>query len=469
MKRKAPPKSPQRRVKARYGSSGDTEPRRLKDNEASNVADTMGSRDNGYSSMGSKSIIQPTSYPVAGLGVKRETSASTWGTKSVHEPQPTAPPSPSTSASTILTRFNSEAPTATASGDQKSIDAAPEEQLRSRNYKYSIESTPCLPFFYTDVIHSLRASDGHIIYPEIFGGVDSGGFFIADSVWTCYRRNFFSLSCSFTLTPSIPNGPVYLVHRNEGESAILQVYNFAMSIAAVVDGKDGNSIDLIQFTSERIPLPTGGRPAQIMLAPRSSTTTYEPITAHPDELPIYAKFNRIQFKTATPNNGQRIGRQDHYHLLLELFADTGSSNASDRWIKIASRMSVQLVVRGRSPSYYQRRQLKSNVRAPLEPILSAKEAKDVEESPSMSRYMGMLIPTTTKDKHPSNPIVDFVRERPNEGSLNATVPQTPDNAKHEPSIKLETQPLAQQPLQKSEASKIDGYFPKCRCGLLVLV
>lgn len=67
---------------------------------------------------------------------------------------------------------------------------------------------------------------------------------------------------------------------------------------------------------------------------------------------VEATFERIQFKTATANNGKRRAAQQYYFLLVELLADVGSQHP-DRWIKVAFRMSAPLVVRGRSPSHYQ--------------------------------------------------------------------------------------------------------------------
>ncbi|PBP18427.1 NDT80/PhoG like DNA-binding family protein-like protein [Diplocarpon rosae] len=119
------------------------------------------------------------------------------------------------------------------------------------------------PLFPTDVSYTLQTSDGQAVKPEIFGKIDKG-FFMADNDWTCYRRNYFSLNCSYTLTPSIPSGALYLVQHN-GPGP--QVHGFSMSIAAVVDGRDGKSIELVQHTPKRDKGPQE-KPARITLAPR---------------------------------------------------------------------------------------------------------------------------------------------------------------------------------------------------------
>jgi meiosis-specific transcription factor NDT80 len=134
---------------------------------------------------------------------------------------------------------------------------------------------------------------------------------------------------------------MYLVqHGGSGP----QVHNFAMSIAAVVDGRDGKSIELVQHTPKRDKGPQE-KPARITLGPR------EGFNQTPGQPAMEATFERIQFKTATANNGKRRAAQQYYHLLIELFIHVDHPHP-DRWIKIASRMSAPMVVRGRSPGHY---------------------------------------------------------------------------------------------------------------------
>lgn len=234
----------------------------------------------------------------------------------------------------------------------------------------SLGGAPCPPLFPTEVSYSLQTSDGQIIKPEIFGKIDKG-FFMADNDWTCYRRNYFSLNCSYTLTPTIPNGSMYLVQHN-GPGP--QVNGFAMSIAAVVDGRDGKAIELVQHTPKRDKGPQE-KPARIALAPRppashgmygdssmgSRSGMYDSpgFNQNPNQPAVEATFERIQFKNATANNGKRRAAQQYYHLLVELFADVGTQHP-DRWVKIASRMSAPMVVRGRSPGHYQAERRGSN-------------------------------------------------------------------------------------------------------------
>ena len=50
---------------------------------------------------------------------------------------------------------------------------------------------------------SLPASDTQNFRADMFGRIDEG-FFIGDKDWTCYRRNYFSLNCLFSIRPALP-------------------------------------------------------------------------------------------------------------------------------------------------------------------------------------------------------------------------------------------------------------------------
>lgn len=285
---------------------------------------------------------------------------------------------------------------------------------------------------------------------------------MADNDWTCYRRNYFSLNCSYTLHPAIPTGNIHLMQHG---GASPQVTGFALSIAAVVDGRDGKSIELVQHTPKRDKGPQD-KPARITVAPRpppshgmyggdsghgSGSRGYDQGYGQTSSQPVTeASFDRIQFKNATANNGKRRAAQQYYHLLIELFADVGVQQP-DRWVKIATRMSAPMVVRGRSPGHYQAERRPSNastgpggpggtgsggsytpsgsasrtsgdismsgttsmlpsssfggsydarshhyrsnappVQIPMEPTLSAEEAKSIEEAPGFLYYPGPI-------------------------------------------------------------------------------
>ncbi|TAQ86416.1 hypothetical protein B7494_g5266 [Chlorociboria aeruginascens] len=348
-----------------------------------------------------------------------------------------------------------------ASGTGRGVPLSPSSSGGFTSPTAMDNSTQGPPLNPTEVIHELQASDGHTIRPEIYGRIDKG-FFMADNDWTCYRRNYFSLNCSYTLLPALPTGTIHLIQPGSTP----QVYGFALSIAAVVDGRDGKAIELVQHTPKRDKGPQE-KPAKMAVSPRpppnlgiyasdsgignGSRGLYEAGFGQSPTQPIMeVTFERIQFKNATANNGKRRAAQQYYHLLVELFADVGQQQ-TERYIKIATRMSAPMVVRGRSPGHYQSERRGSNtsagpggsggaggggsytpsgsasrasgdismsgapsmlpgssypssydtrsqhhyrpnasVQIPMEPTLSAEEAKSIEESPCYLYYPGPI-------------------------------------------------------------------------------
>ena len=234
------------------------------------------------------------------------------------------------------------------------------------------------------------------------------GFFMSptDRSWTCYRRNYFSVACSFELHPHVANGRLFLRGH--------QVQAMGMRLSAAVDGPGGKVIELVQYTPKRdvgdkspveiqkvspsppakdrqpeqsiapqgvyqLPLSTfhhAGQPTSPLLplqsvvdassqssgstasSPRLTSPDYPYGPISPSQVPTPGlntqhTFERVQFKSATANNGKRRASQQYFHLIVELYADIRLNGAgTPQWEKIAIRMSDKVVVRGRSPSHY---------------------------------------------------------------------------------------------------------------------
>lgn len=223
--------------------------------------------------------------------------------------------------------------------------------------------------------------DGQIVNSHIDAKIEKGFFFSSDRVWTCYRRNYFSVQVSYSLNPHIPNGRLYL---NRGSKQPEQIQSIAMSLSAAVDAPSGKPIELIQHTPKRdkgpqlpikkellSPAPPGKSQhehAYGMAAYQHTASTASPClplqndgeqsqhfspAGHASATHQHT-FERIQFKSATANNGKRRAQQQYYHLVVELWANI--QNPRDQqptWVKVAQRVSQPVVVRGRSPSHYQ--------------------------------------------------------------------------------------------------------------------
>ncbi|KAL1841991.1 hypothetical protein VTJ49DRAFT_6234 [Mycothermus thermophilus] len=238
---------------------------------------------------------------------------------------------------------------------------------------------------------------GHLSYSDSantpikidISGVIDKGFFIAENEWTCYRRNYFSCVCSFSLTPLLHNTDIQF--QPTGTTQVYKVNNFAMCISAVVSDNDNHTIELVQHTPKRDKGPIAP-PDKVRLQPKPPQS-HHPLTslyaaadgslgssrysdqgidgpfgqprAQGSSLPTEHTFERIQFKQATANNGKRRAAQQYYHLIVELWADIGQqqqqqqpgsgpgTSSSDHWIKVAYRKSAKMIVRGRSPGHYQ--------------------------------------------------------------------------------------------------------------------
>ena len=237
--------------------------------------------------------------------------------------------------------------------------------------QYGSHNVP--PFEATKNIYPLTNTKGHTVVTEINAKIDKG-FFKADQDWTCYRRNYFSVACSYTLTPTtdMTNDRLYLYRVHNAPE---KVENIHVCITAKVDGEDGKVIDLVQHTPKRDKGPMSA-PEMIKLLPNQSgllpsysgsssglspnpqlSSDYEGFYAgspSQGQNQVVANFDRIQFKKATANNGKRRAAQQYFHIVVELFAEVPKNKSSEnQCIKIASRISAPMVVRGRSPGHYQ--------------------------------------------------------------------------------------------------------------------
>ncbi|KAJ1916489.1 hypothetical protein H4219_003755 [Mycoemilia scoparia] len=168
------------------------------------------------------------------------------------------------------------------------------------------------------------------------------GFFLADNVWACYRRNYFQVSSAFLLMNSSgpiasPDCPCVVIDNGVPRT----VSQFLIGISALVVNSE-RKVDLIQQTAKRdkgpqmIPMPqpvrSGGSIHGRGVGINNNVATFE----------------RIQFKNATANNGKRRAAQQYYALQMTLFAECDDGQQ----IPVAHHISANLVVRGRSPNHY---------------------------------------------------------------------------------------------------------------------
>ncbi|KAI9729739.1 MAG: hypothetical protein M1834_006690 [Cirrosporium novae-zelandiae] len=241
------------------------------------------------------------------------------------------------------------------------------------------------PFEKTKILYPITAMDNQPINVEVQAKIDKG-FFQVGSEWTCYRRNYFSVQSSFSLRPNAPSVQLFLHSHRENPEPI---HGFYLTISAIQDGEVGKPMGLVQHTPKRIKDETS-KPAKLKVLPNptgslssyaGSSQSYRleapfsvsgglqgsglsmgydhsnGLTGLAGQTPHQAVFERIQFEKATANNGKRRAAQQYYNLVVELYADLGrsSSSSESRFLKIATKQSAPMIVRGRSPGHYKDR------------------------------------------------------------------------------------------------------------------
>lgn len=216
-------------------------------------------------------------------------------------------------------------------------------------------------------------SEGQHVMPVIDAQTLRNVFWL-DPHWTCYRRNYISVSCSYKLANVVQGKPLFLETGPPEARMREQVQALALKLTAVVDKAQGKEIVLVQYTPKR-----DKRSSQPVIFHRAypkarhdmaglaavSEAPLLPLQTEEDEnSPVGSSaphqhttitFDRIQFETATANNGRRRAEQQYYHLVVGLYADIRKSPDSEvKWTKIAHKVSDKIIVRGRSPRHYKK-------------------------------------------------------------------------------------------------------------------
>nr|CAG8511280.1 1669_t:CDS:2 [Entrophospora candida] len=132
-----------------------------------------------------------------------------------------------------------------------------------------------------------------------------------------------------------------IVSLIEVEGQFHTITQFLLGISARVSNSD-KKIELVQHTPKRdkgpqmVPVPKPIRPGgNLNLSSVGSNSNI-------------VTFERIQFKTATANNGKRRAAQQYYVVMVDLYAQVENGEQ----FRVATSTSASLVVRGRSPGHY---------------------------------------------------------------------------------------------------------------------
>ncbi|UKZ73899.1 hypothetical protein TrVFT333_001553 [Trichoderma virens FT-333] len=226
----------------------------------------------------------------------------------------------------------------------------PAGRMEAGQFQNRPSATAVPPLMSVQTSGSLQYENGTQIKVDITGTVDKG-FFLAEGEWTCYRRNYMTCACSYSLQPHYPNTAVHFIPPDHPKPTKSMGYTCsAGSQNSVPSHHVGMYNDATSASGARAVYQDGYGGGQGAIQPATEHT-----------------FERIQFKQATQNNGKRRAAQQYYHLMVELWADLGSqfgAQSADKYFKIAFRKSEKMIVRGRSPGHYQNEKRRSHSGGP---------------------------------------------------------------------------------------------------------
>ncbi|KAI8150230.1 hypothetical protein BJV82DRAFT_586373 [Fennellomyces sp. T-0311] len=188
---------------------------------------------------------------------------------------------------------------------------------------------------------SLDQSNGYQV--QLHAKMDRG-FFRADQDWACYRRNYFQVSGTFDVhgINYLLQGPEVPCLLRKSEQELYQVEFFSIGVSACVSNNADKKIELVQHTPKRDKGP------QMVPKPQPVRAGGNLHLASVGSSHHIVTFERMQFKTATANNGKRRAAQQYYEIVIDLYANTSQGEE----IRVATCHSAPLVVRGRSPGHY---------------------------------------------------------------------------------------------------------------------
>lgn len=162
---------------------------------------------------------------------------------------------------------------------------------------------------------------------------------------TCYRRNLFQITGSIRL----PRALRYIV-TDYGVRIPIEGQEF--TISATESGENA-AVKVISVPWKTPPVNASSTPED--RAEKEPASISLDITSSPDIDPDYATFpiglKRLQFRTATNNNGRRKELQQHYVIRLKVIATLAEGMGK---VPICEATSGPILVRGRSPKNFER-------------------------------------------------------------------------------------------------------------------
>ncbi|KAF9098213.1 hypothetical protein BGX23_006817 [Mortierella sp. AD031] len=226
-----------------------------------------------------------------------------------------------------------------SSAHSPTSEAVGGSRTKRRSEVFAAHESPY--FFPAHQLYNVMSMDRTTSYTLKLAAKIDRGFFLASGDWTCYRRNYFQLSACFFIpgldTTQQPEVPCLMDYNGE----LIQINRFLVCIGAQIQNGE-KAIELVQHTPKRDKGPQ-------ITPKRTPVRAGGDLSPGPTGLqPYVVTYERVQFKTATANNGKRRAAQQYYQVHVDLFAETDRGAQ----ILVANALSAPLVVRGRSPGHY---------------------------------------------------------------------------------------------------------------------
>lgn len=189
---------------------------------------------------------------------------------------------------------------------------------------------------YSEINMSAELYGMFFVAEDVFGGETTG----RPLELTCYRRNLWQCSGQITM-------PRHCTQVLNEQGRAIPIVEFYASINAI-ESIEGKITEIISIPwkssnpaiSESQETKVAGAPPRVLL----DLSGGQEIDGHRVSLPV--SWKRLQFKSATANNGRRKGLQQHYVVQISLL---GKMKTGGELMKIAEIQSGPVIVRGRSP------------------------------------------------------------------------------------------------------------------------
>ncbi|KAI1388015.1 p53-like transcription factor [Hypoxylon trugodes] len=195
---------------------------------------------------------------------------------------------------------------------------------------------------YSEVNMTAELYGMFFVAEDVFGGESSG----RPLELTCYRRNLWQCSGQITM-------PRHCTQVMNEQGRAIPIIEFFASISAKesIEGKSTEIISIPWKSSN--PALGEGQETKVASAPPKIALDLsggQEVDGHRVSIPV--SWKRLQFKSATANNGRRKGLQQHYVVQISLL---GKMKTGGEFMKIAEIQSGPVIVRGRSPRNFDSR------------------------------------------------------------------------------------------------------------------